>query len=158
MKKRAWMTVAICGLIIGSLAAPAEAGEETGSGTVTYAPAAVDTVQLADGSMVQRSHIMGIVLANDPSNSIHLASQDCFGTTVIAADGTAIANGYCDAVDADGDRWWISWHNGPDANTWAFTGGTGKYEGIKGGGTTTALAQTADGRSAIIWNGSWTMK
>ena len=68
MKTRTWTALAICGIVFGFLAAPAEAGEEKGSGTVTYAPAAVDTVQLAAGSMVQRSHIMGIVLANDPSN------------------------------------------------------------------------------------------
>jgi len=158
MKTRAWITIAICGLIVGSLATPAGAGEERGGGTVTYAPAAVDTVQTADGGMVQRSHIMGIVLADDPSNSIHLASQDCFGTTVIAADGTAIANGYCDAVNAKGDRWWIWWHNGPEGNTWGFMGGTGKFGGIKGGGTTTPLAQMADGRVAITWDGSWTIK
>lgn len=49
-------------------------------------------------------------------------------------------------------------HNGPDGNTWGFTGGTGKYEGITGGGTTTTLAQMADGRTAITWDGTWTMK
>jgi hypothetical protein len=37
-------------------------------------------------------------------------------------------------------------------------GGTGKYEGITGGGTTTPLAQMADGRTAITWDGHWTMK
>ena len=158
MKTKPWTALAICGIVFGLLAAPAEAGEEKGSGTATYAPAAVETVQLANGSSVQRSHIKGIVLASDPSNSLHLASQDCFGTTLIAADGTAIGNGYCDAVDADGDRWWLSWHNGPDGNTWEFTGGTGKYEGIKGGGSTKSLAQMADGRSAITWNGSWTTR
>ena len=158
MQMRIPAMIASCGLMIGSFAAPATAGEETGSGTVTYAPAEVDTVEMADGTVVQRSHIMGIVLADDQSVSIHLASQDCFGTTVITPDGTATGNGYCDAVDADGDRWWIWWHNGADSNTWGFMGGTGKYTGIKGGGTTEPLAQMADGRTAITWNGSWTMK
>ena len=157
MKTKSWAAIAIFALVIGSVAAPATAGDEMGSGTVTYAPAMVETVELPNGGMMQRSHIMGIVLADDPSNSIHLASQDCFGTTVVSADGTAVGNGYCDAVDANGDRWWIWWHNSPDANTWGFMGGTGKYEGIKGGGTTTPLAQMADGRTAIMWDGHWTM-
>lgn len=157
MRKNYWVAVTICGLVIGSLAAPVWSGEEKGSGTVTYAPAEVDNQSLADGSMIQRSHIMGIVLADDPSNSIHLASQDCFGTTLISADGSAHGHGYCDAVDADGDRWWIWWNNTPESNRWGFIGGTGKYEGIKGGGTTTALAQMADGRTAVTWEGSWTM-
>ncbi len=145
-------------MILGSLAAPAMAGEEKGGGTVTYAPAEVSNTQLPDGGMMQRSHIMGIVLADDASNSIHLASQDCFGTTVIAADGSANGHGYCDAVDADGDRWWIWWNNTPEGNKWGFIGGTGKYEGITGGGTTEALAQMADGRTAITWDGHWIMK
>ena len=156
--KKAWTGIAISGLVIGLLASPAQAGEETASGTVTYAPASMETVQTPDGGMMQRSHIMGIVLCDDPSALIHLASQDCFGTTVVSPDGTAVANGYCDAVDADGDRWWIWWHNGPKGNKWGFMGGTGKYEGIKGGGTTTSMAQMADGRSAINWEGHWTLK
>jgi hypothetical protein len=36
--------------------------------------------------------------------------------------------------------------------------GTGKFEGVKGGGTTTPLAQMPDGRSAIAWEGSWALK
>jgi hypothetical protein len=158
MKTKTCFVIAICAMVFGSLVTPAEAGEEHGSGTVTYAPAEVENTQLPDGGMIQRSHIMGIVLADDASNSIHLASQDCFGTTVVPDGGTAIGNGYCDAVDANGDRWWIWWHNGPDSNTWGFMGGTGKYEGITGGGTTESLAQMADGRAAITWDGHWTMK
>jgi hypothetical protein len=158
MKSNTWAAVAICAMIFTFLAAPATAGDEKGSGTVTYGPAEVENAWLPDGSMLQRSHIKGIVLADDPSNSIHLASQDCFGTTVIAEGGAAVGNGYCDAVDADGDRWWIWWHNGSDGNTWGFMGGTGKYEGITGGGTTKSLAQMADGRAAITWDGHWTMK
>jgi hypothetical protein len=158
MSSRNWTIGTICILAIAAFTAPAQAGEEKGSGTVTYAPAKVTTEKLTDGSMMQRSHIMGIVLADDPSNSIHLASQDCFGTTLIAADGSANGHGYCDAVDADGDRWWIWWNNTPESNRWGFIGGTGKYEGIKGGGTTAPLTQMADGRTAITWNGTWTMK
>ena len=77
---------------------------------------------------------------------------------MIAADGSTNGHGYCDAVDADGDRWWIWWNNTPESNKWGFIGGTGKYEGITGGGTTESLAQMADGRAAITWDGHWTMK
>ncbi len=159
MKMKRLATIAIFGLMIGGLAAaPATAGEETSSGTVTYVPVDMEMMEMPDGSMMQRSHIKGIVLANDSSSSIHLASQDCFGTTVIAADGTATGNGYCDGVDADGDLWWIWWHNSPEKNIWGFMGGTGKFMGVKGEGTTTPMVQMADGRTAISWNGTWTMK
>lgn len=158
MKMRIWATAAICGMILGTFSAPAWSGEESGGGTATYAPAAIETMQLADGGMIQRSHIKGIVLSNNTSNAMHLVAQDCFGTTLVSAAGEATGNGYCDAVDGDGDRYWLWWHNSPKANKWGFMGGTGKFEGVKGGGTTTQLAQMADGRSAITWEGTWTMK
>ena len=36
-------------------------------------------------------------------------------------------------------------------------GGTGKFMGVKGEGTTTPLVQKADGSSVIAWDGTWTM-
>ena len=66
MAKNALVTVAICGVILGSLAAPAWSGEERGSGTVTYIPVDTETAEAAGGGMVQQSHLEGIVLANDP--------------------------------------------------------------------------------------------
>lgn len=64
MKTKTWSFVAIGVLIISALAAPADSGEEKGSGTVTYGPASVDNQTLSDGSTMQRSHIKAIVLAN----------------------------------------------------------------------------------------------
>ena len=157
MKMKTLGMMALCALIVGAVAAPATAGEETASGTVTYVPITMETMEMADGSMMQRSHIRGIVLVDDASSSIHLSSQDCFGTTVVAADGSATANGYCDAIDADGDLWWIWWHNSPDKNVWGFMGGTGKFMGVKGEGTSTPIVQKADGSSVVAWNGAWTM-
>jgi len=157
MKMKTLGMMALCALIVGAVAAPATAGEETASGTVTYVPITMETMEMADGTMMQRSHIRGIVLVDGASGSIHLSSQDCFGTTVVAADGSATANGYCDAIDADGDLWWIWWHNSPDKNVWGFMGGTGKFMGVKGEGTTTPIVQKADGSSVIAWNGAWTM-
>jgi hypothetical protein len=52
---------------------------------------------------------------------------------------------------------WISYHNGPQGNVWTILGGTGRYQGLKGGGTSTELAITADGRQHVCWKGSGTM-
>jgi len=43
--------IALCALMVGAIAAPATAGEETGSGTVTYVPVDMEMVQMADGRM-----------------------------------------------------------------------------------------------------------
>jgi hypothetical protein len=145
-------------MVMAGIALPAAAGEESGAGTVTYGPANVENTQLPDGSLMQRSHIKGIVLCDDTDNFMHLVAQDCFGTTLVSPSGEATGNGYCDAVDGDGDRYWIWWHNSPKGNKWGFMGGTGKFDGVKGGGTTTPLAQMADGRTAITWEGTWSSK
>jgi hypothetical protein len=158
MKPKTWSAVVICTTVLALLAGPAWCGEEKGGGTVTYGPAEVENQSLPDGSMIQRSHIKGIVLSSDASSAMHLVAQDCFGTTLVSPSGVATGNGYCDAVDGDGDRYWIWWHNGPRGNTWGFMGGTGKFEDVEGGGTTEQLAQMADGRVAITCEGTWTRK
>jgi hypothetical protein len=37
-------------------------------------------------------------------------------------------------------------------------GGTGKFEGIEGGGTFSAEAQWADGRGINSWEGTYTLR
>ncbi len=141
------------------LLSSAQAAEVKGNGSVTYVPVASESSQLPNGSTVQRTHLKGIVLADDASVPLHLASQDCSGTTVVAADGSPpVANGYCDGLDQDGDVWWLWWHNGSDGNTWGFIGGTGKFAGIEGGGTTTLEVEWPDGRFTILWEGTWQMQ
>lgn len=158
MKRILWVS-SVGALVSLAVSSSIQAAEVKGSGSLIYVPVASETSKLPDGRIVQRSHIKGIVRADDTNVSFHLASEDCSGTTVIAADGnTAVGNGYCDAVDKDGDVWWLSWHSGPDGDTWAFIGGTGKYEGIKGGGTTKLEIRWPDGRLAMRWDGTWQMK
>jgi hypothetical protein len=128
----------------------------TGSGTVTYIPASMENVERPDGTIFQRSHLKGVVVATDAAVPFHLSNQDCVGGNIIGADGALLdGHGYCDGVDADGDVWWIWWHNSVDENVWGFMGGTGKYEGIEGGGTTQVQSQSADGRMVITWEGTW---
>ena len=46
-------------------------------------------------------------------------------------------HGVCDAIDADGDTWWLSFAaGGENISAWKVGGGTGKYEGMTGAGTT----------------------
>ncbi len=152
-----------CALLLGGLfagaTATAQAPPTTGTGTVTYVPVTMETIDLPDGTKLQRSHLKGVVLATDANVPFHLSPQDCVGSNRIAADGQALGGaGYCDGVDRDGHVWWIWWKNAPSGNTWGFTGGSGKYSGVEGGGTTTPQMQGADGRLVIRWMGSWKMK
>ena len=69
---------------------------------------------------------------------------------------------------ANGDKL-IATHSGvsgvPDATgsvtfsgDYVFTGGTGKFDGITGGGKYKPAAQLEGGRSLSVWDGSWEMK
>ena len=57
----------------------------------------------------------------------------------------AKAGGYCVISDTSGDQAYLSWQNEGDGvtgpGTFHYTGGTGKYEGIKGDGTFVGVTQ-----------------
>ncbi len=142
-------------LLVGT-SAPSEVLAESGSGTVTYVPVASETMQDSSGKTITRDHLKGVILASDPGIKFHLATQDCKGTTVVSAYGNdLVVKGYCDAIDRDGDVWWL-WYDGTaQGSTWGILGGTGKYAGMTGGGTTTTEKPAPDGRFVIHWEGSW---
>jgi len=131
-----------------------QAKEWQDSGTGSYVPVSSDSVKLANGNTVVHQTSKGIVLSNDSKSIINLVTQDAGGSSVTDADGNLVeAHGYADGVDRDGDTFWIWWKNSPEGNTWGYVGGTGKFKGIKGGGTTKLLASFPDGRWTISWEG-----
>lgn len=153
------ITWTVCGVLIaGALALSPLAQAAEGSGSVTYVTTWTQTMKQPGGRALQYAHLKGVILTDKADGPFHLSAQDCSGSVAIGADGKVEDSaGSCTAVDKDGDIWWLSYHDGPQEHTWAIIGGTGKYKGIKGGGTTTDLVLTADGRQVITWKGSWTM-
>jgi len=154
------LSVTSASLAAGALlASSAIAAEYKESGTVTYVPVSTAVTQIAGGRSMVKTHIKGIILANDTANPIHLSAHDCDGATILAPDGKQIAAyGSCHAVDADGDVWTLWYHNSAAGNNWGVIGGVGKYDGMTGSGTTTPLANLPDGRFVIGWDGAWQMK
>lgn len=161
MTRKGLFTLVTFAVLLCVVAAPAAARKVTGEGHATYAQTGSEEYALPDGRSTQRAKLSGFVMATDPNNPLHNNHQTCTGTTIVAADGTAtVGNGYCDAVDADGDVWWLwwtaDWSNA--TGTWGFLGGTGKFAGVEGGGTTTVTTQWPDGSLTINWKGTWEMK
>ena len=148
----------LCVGLLFAFAGNAEAQTE-GTGTVTLIPYWSESVPLPDGTMLMRDHSRGVVLADDPASvAFHMSAQDCRGTSIMSADGELLkGHGYCDSVDGDGHVYWIWYENTPGVNTWGFMDGTGKYEGMEGGGTVEPTV-LPDGRVVITWKGSWTTK
>lgn len=153
------MTRTVCGLLItGALAVAPLAQAAEGGGTVTYVTTWTEKTMLPGGRALQRYYQKGVVLMDKADGPFHLSAQDCSGSVAIGAGGKVENNaGSCSAVDKDGDSWWLEYHTGAQGDTWTILGGTGKYKGMKGGGTTAELVDTADGRLVITWKGSWTM-
>ena len=132
----------------------AQAGEAQVSGFVTYSIKPLASTPAAGGSKLGKVHLKGVMVSNDPAHSLHLATQDCLGSSLDNADGSPIDSyGTCVATDKDGDVWWLVYHNGVGERTWTVLGGTGKYEGVSGGGTSEWLLGTGDGRAVVGYAG-----
>ena len=100
-----------------------------------------------------------VVVCDDESVPFHLGSQTAVGTSVMDADGNLLTTaGYLHTVDPDGDVMYIYWRGTGDGSEWSFVSGTGKYEGIQGGGTSEVLVALEDGSQMIRWHGKWTQK
>ncbi len=141
---------------------PSLSGQSSkGTGHVSYHQLFSTETQGKEGQIIQNVVNRGTIVSDDTDLPWHLATQTCSGTNILTENGEPVlSRGSCSMIDADGDVWFLSYHNEvAKENTWKITGGTGKYEGMTGGGTTTPLAASpADGSLTISYEGSWTMK
>lgn len=145
------------GVLALVFAAQAQAAEVSATGTATYV-SSPDVTELKDGNRLVRAQLKGVGLADDPKSSLHQSLQSCGGTTLVNKKGETLAGaGYCDGVDRDGDLFWLSWRANATGSDWTFTGGTGKYAGVTGGGKTVNAVQAPD-RLVITWEGRWTTR
>ena len=128
-------------------------------GASTWNPVSTDSVELADGRTLTRQVLRGTAIANDPDTPLSRASQDCMFTTVTSADGNSFSSGgYCDGVDAEGDVYWAVGTATEKGGTWKYVGGTGKFEGLEGGGTYQIVLAWPDGKVMATWDGTATLK
>ena len=158
MKKALSQTLFSSAILLGLSWTPAvQAGEAEGGGSASYVTVSSEEFELADGRSGVRVHQKGTLIAE--GTPFHLGSQDCFSTVVLATEGPSIPlYGYCDATDRDGDMWtvWIKDEKG-GGSIWGFLGGTGKFAGVKGEGTSIIEMQSND-RAVVTWKGKWTLK
>ena len=145
-------------LALGALSLPAAAAEVTGAGTVTFVGFHIGDRPVAGNQSLGQDHLRGVILADDPANPLHMAAQDCIGSGIYAPDGAEDSAGYCDMIDPEGNVAFIWYRNDGEDRAWGFLGGTGKFAGVTGGGTTAVIGGTPDGRVVIRWQGSWTMQ
>lgn len=78
------------------------------------------------GSFVNRAAMH----SNRPGGAFDLQGARCFGYYG-NLEGDYVDHGYCEILDADGDRWVMKFQGGADGGgTWTVPFGTGKYEGM----------------------------
>jgi hypothetical protein len=158
LKKKAVCISLAIGVGIGC-SATSQAEKMTGSGHNANQNVSTQVTKLPDGRSLMAIHDASIIMGNNQGNPFHLTTLDCYSTYIAAADGNSgNGNGYCHGVDKDGDVWWITFGGDFGGGTWAFTGGTGKFDGISGGGTFKPVSQMQGGRSLSVWDGTWDMK
>jgi hypothetical protein len=152
------MRIQISCLFAALLLAPA-AFADKGEGQAFYEPTLLETVELADGRVLSRVKVSGFVIGSNEKNPFHMVNQHCSGTSILTTgQSEPTAYGYCEGVDRDGDVFFMAWTTGPAGNTWQLLGGTGKFDGISGGGTSATTQAWTDGKYVIDWDGSWKMK
>lgn len=135
--------------------ASAMADEVTVSGSATYIQNWGETVMLNDGGRLERIHLKTIIHDDNDDSPINMNTQDCTGTAIYDAGGAFVMNsGHCQATDLDGDHWSMWYHHTPNGNTWGVIGGTGKFAGLTGGGTTVVETAHADGRIFLTYEGT----
>jgi hypothetical protein len=148
---KTFLTLALTGIF---LAPAAIADDRTVGGYVAYIPDHTKEIVLPDGRKLVHTTLRGVLIEDDPKSPIHLLSQDCAGTDLIGSDGTPQQiGGACAAIDSDGDIMRISYLNTPPNGTWHYTGGTGKFAGVEGGGTSEVIALGPDGRFTLRYQG-----
>ncbi|CAN5159695.1 hypothetical protein BH18GEM1_BH18GEM1_13120 [soil metagenome] len=160
MKLRMQSLVVLAGAaLLATVLVPEAFGQGTVSakGKFTFS-ASSESVSLPGGRTLQRTVSNGIILTDDPSSPLNESATTCTGGTVVSASSEPGAgSGYCDAIDKDGDVWTLWWRNDAHGGPWGYISGTGKFEGIEGGGTWAEGPQWPDGRGINTWEASYTL-
>jgi hypothetical protein len=142
-----------------ALAPRSPAQERSHSGDFAFSTTASEEMSLSEGHVLMRVVQSGVVVADDSVSPIDRTATTCTGSMVVDATGRAtVVSGHCDGVDADGDVWTIWYAGNQDGGDWGYMGGTGKFEGIEGGGTFSAEVQWPDGRGVNSWEGTYTLR
>jgi hypothetical protein len=78
-----------------------------------------------------------VVIPDDPAAPKY--TQDCAGKYEYMPDGSWKGAGTCTSTFKGGDKSYETWEEGSHLKEYTYkkTGGTGKYEGVSGGGTYT---------------------
>ena len=147
-------------LMMGAVA-QAEALPKKGSfsGVFSWYVSSGETLEVAKDQLAWGGVASG-AFKNDAGNGfLHSAAAACTFSGGFKKDAVTHNGGDCVATDPEGDKIAMAWKctTCPTAGDFQWTGGTGKYAGIKGRGTYTQVdAGPPGGKSGwSTWKGQW---
>lgn len=103
----------------------------------------------------------GTLFNDKPGGFMDRAAVSCPGTNDIRLDGqTSSAQGNCIVTDAQGDKAFASWwakgpFPGPFQGEFTWTGGAGKFTGIKGTSKFSAMMTAPTTSGYCLWDATW---
>ena len=111
---------------------------------------------LAGGGELRTRRSSGIFFTYDAALPFNGSSYECLSSFYMAAsDPHGHGHGQCYGIDPEGDIWWAQLRGGRDYGTWTFLDGTGRYLGVKGGGTWDTRATAGPKKYITTWKGQW---
>lgn len=97
-------------------------------------------IDSAGGTTILAMHARGLSDSMTPGGAFDNQTYECRSVANASKTGVEFT-GRCTFVDMDGHKALGAFSGNPKGWTWKFLSGTGKYEGIEGGGTTKPLKQ-----------------
>jgi hypothetical protein len=148
--------IAIAAVVALSVTAPVVAGKSEEASGVNVYNYETDVLDLDEGHSFRLLRLEGVQIEDGSGN---LRAIRCYGTSEAFADGSTMSGGQCVTADPNGDKMFFRWQRDrtkrgePVAGRYIFTGGTGKWTGLSGGGeyVYTGLALPPDGKGVSRW-------
>ena len=115
---------------------------------------------------IEKGHVFFVgtfsgVFFNDAANGfLDKSVVECPGVNDIVNGLSIVNHGYCVVTDKDGDKAFAVW-KGKDTSPnvgggdFQWTGGTGKYSGIKGNNTYRYAGIGTTSAYSVVWEGAW---
>lgn len=111
---------------------------------------------LPNGGKLLTRQSSGIFFTSDTTLSFNGSSYECvYSVHVPSNDPKGRGHGQCYGVDSQGSIWWVQLKGSRNYGTWSFLDGTGRYKGVKGGGSWDATATAGPKKFVTTWKGQW---
>lgn len=163
--KKNYFSLGVCMMLALFFSATGHAEELSKRGSFTlvfgWTVTSGDTIAVAEDHLVWGGVAPGSLRNEAGSGFLHGAAGTCTFAGEFRKDVVTKNGGDCVATDRDGDKVAMAWKctTCPTAGEFEWTGGTGKYAGIKGRGTFTQNDAGPQGGVVgwSVWKGQWAL-